>query len=105
MSTTAITVWPTPSGLPTAMTQSPTCSFSESPRRASAAATPTLAPTLGQVLHESGAKRRAMAAHATQTTGGDSTRTLAALLKLPPPLFRTILGTEWYVERKRLRAR
>ncbi len=49
-------------------------------------------------------KRAAMAAHATQTTGGESTRTLAALLKLPPPLFRLILGTEWYVERKRLRA-
>ncbi|TQM82525.1 LmbE family N-acetylglucosaminyl deacetylase [Saccharothrix saharensis] len=57
------------------------------------------------VRRYAGAKRRAMAAHATQTTGGDSSRTLAALLKLPPPLFRTILGTEWYVERKRLRAR
>jgi LmbE family N-acetylglucosaminyl deacetylase len=50
-------------------------------------------------------KRAAMAAHATQTTGGESTRTLAALLKLPPPLFKVVLGTEWYVERKRLRAR
>ncbi|NUT48825.1 MAG: PIG-L family deacetylase [Saccharothrix sp.] len=50
-------------------------------------------------------KRAAMAAHATQTTGGESTRTLAALLKLPPPLFKVVLGTEWFVERKRLRAR
>ncbi|WP_033436738.1 PIG-L deacetylase family protein [Saccharothrix sp. NRRL B-16314] len=51
------------------------------------------------------AKRAAMAAHATQTTGGESTRTLAALLTLPPPLFKAVLGTEWFVERKRLRAR
>jgi LmbE family N-acetylglucosaminyl deacetylase len=50
-------------------------------------------------------KRAAMAAHTTQTTGGESTRTLAALLTLPPPLFTVVLGTEWYVERKRLRAR
>ncbi|MFC4909061.1 PIG-L deacetylase family protein [Actinomadura gamaensis] len=45
------------------------------------------------------AKRAAMAAHATQTTGGDSVRTLAALLRLPGPLFRRVLGTEWYVRR------
>ncbi|GAA1334004.1 PIG-L family deacetylase [Catellatospora bangladeshensis] len=49
-------------------------------------------------------KRAALAAHATQTTGGDGPRTLTALLSLPGPLFRLVLGTEWYVERKRLRA-
>ena len=46
-----------------------------------------------------GAKRAAMAAHVTQTTGGDSIRTLAALLRLPRPLFRRALGTEYYVRR------
>ncbi|MFI0449049.1 PIG-L family deacetylase [Actinomadura sp. 6N118] len=45
------------------------------------------------------AKRAAMEAHATQATGGDSIRTLAALLKLPRALFRRALGTEWYVRR------
>ncbi|MEU5694316.1 PIG-L family deacetylase [Actinosynnema sp. NPDC020468] len=48
-------------------------------------------------------KRRSMAAHATQTTGGTTTRTLTALLRLPPPVFRYALGTEWYVERARRR--
>ncbi|WP_308258200.1 PIG-L deacetylase family protein [Saccharothrix obliqua] len=50
-------------------------------------------------------KREALAAHATQTTGGDQTRTVSALLSLPKPLFSLVMGTEWYVERKRLRAR
>ncbi|WP_433265774.1 PIG-L deacetylase family protein [Actinosynnema sp. CS-041913] len=50
-------------------------------------------------------KRAALAAHATQTTGGDRTRTLTALLSLPKPLFTLVMGTEWYIERKRLRAR
>ncbi|WP_084337143.1 PIG-L deacetylase family protein [Actinomadura oligospora] len=45
------------------------------------------------------AKRFSMAAHATQTTGGDTVRTLAALLWLPRPLFRRAFGTEWYVRR------
>ncbi|MEV0678508.1 PIG-L family deacetylase [Actinosynnema sp. NPDC050436] len=49
-------------------------------------------------------KRAALAAHATQTTGGEDPRTLTALLSLPKPLFRLVMGTEWYVERKRLRA-
>jgi LmbE family N-acetylglucosaminyl deacetylase len=44
------------------------------------------------------AKRRSMAAHLTQSTGGESERTLAALLRLPRWLFRRVLGTEWYVE-------
>ncbi|KOV86374.1 GlcNAc-PI de-N-acetylase [Nocardia sp. NRRL S-836] len=45
-------------------------------------------------------KRASMAAHASQASspGGD-TRTLAALLRLPRPLFRLALGTEWYVRR------
>ncbi len=42
-------------------------------------------------------KRASMAAHVSQTGGGDGPRTLAALLRLPPPLFRLALGTEWYV--------
>ncbi|MFG1998481.1 PIG-L deacetylase family protein [Spirillospora sp. NPDC048911] len=44
-------------------------------------------------------KRAAMEAHATQAAGGDSVRTLAALLRLPRALFRRALGTEWYVRR------
>ena len=47
------------------------------------------------------AKRAAMTAHATQATGGDAVRTLAWLLRLPRPLFRVVLGTEWYVRRDR----
>ena len=46
----------------------------------------------------SAAKRGSMAAHLSQTTGGESTRTLAGLLRLPDPLFGLVLGTEWYVE-------
>lgn len=46
-----------------------------------------------------GAKRASMAAHATQTTGGDGDRTLALMLKLPGPLYRLAFGTEWYVRR------
>ena len=45
------------------------------------------------------AKRRSMAAHVSQTSGGDTTRTLAALLGMPAPLFRLALGTEWFVQR------
>ncbi|MDQ1742298.1 MAG: hypothetical protein QOE23_637 [Pseudonocardiales bacterium] len=44
-----------------------------------------------------GAKRRSMAAHASQATGGDR-RTLALFLKLPGPLYRRVFGTEWFVE-------
>jgi LmbE family N-acetylglucosaminyl deacetylase len=42
------------------------------------------------------AKRNSMAAHLTQTTGGETARTLSTLLRLPPLLFRWALGTEWY---------
>ncbi|GAA2609449.1 PIG-L family deacetylase [Actinomadura fulvescens] len=52
-----------------------------------------------KVAAYTGAKRAAMEAHATQATGGDSIRTLAALLRLPRPLFRRAFGTEWYVRR------
>jgi LmbE family N-acetylglucosaminyl deacetylase len=45
------------------------------------------------------AKRAAMAAHASQAVGGDGPRTLAVLLRLPGPLLRRVVGTEWYVQR------
>ncbi|MFE6686270.1 PIG-L deacetylase family protein [Streptomyces sp. NPDC057743] len=44
-------------------------------------------------------KRASMAAHASQATGGDSVRTLAALRRLPGLVFRYALGTEWYIQR------
>ncbi|MGW5049498.1 PIG-L deacetylase family protein [Actinokineospora sp. NPDC004072] len=44
------------------------------------------------------AKRASLAAHASQAGGGDAERTVAALLRLPRPLFRLALGTEWYVQ-------
>ena len=46
-------------------------------------------------------KRAALAAHASHTRGGSSERTLAWLLRLPKPLFRLALGSEWYVEHGR----
>jgi LmbE family N-acetylglucosaminyl deacetylase len=45
------------------------------------------------------AKRASLAAHATQASGGDSLRTLAALRRLPGPLFALVLGREWFVQR------
>jgi LmbE family N-acetylglucosaminyl deacetylase len=47
------------------------------------------------------AKRAAMRAHASQAGGGGGVRTLALLLRLPGPLFRLVLGREFYVERAR----
>jgi LmbE family N-acetylglucosaminyl deacetylase len=47
------------------------------------------------------AKRRAMEAHASQTTADDSERTLAWVLRLPPPLFRLAFRREWFVEHGR----
>ncbi len=41
-------------------------------------------------------KRASLAAHASQATADDGPRTLSALLRLPKPLFRRILGREWY---------
>ena len=42
------------------------------------------------------AKRAALAAHASQATGG--VRTVALLLRLPRPLAGLVLGKEWFVE-------
>lgn len=47
------------------------------------------------------AKRRSFEAHASQASSDDDARTLALLLRLPPWLFRRILGHEWFVERGR----
>jgi LmbE family N-acetylglucosaminyl deacetylase len=49
------------------------------------------------------AKKAALAAHATQTTGGRGVRTVSLLLRLPDPLLRRVLGWEWYRERGRPR--
>ena len=60
------------------------------------------------VRAHTGAKRAAMAAHASQTTGGaadQGPRTLAAFLRLPRPLYRRIFGFEYFVERGRTPAR
>jgi LmbE family N-acetylglucosaminyl deacetylase len=46
-------------------------------------------------------KRAAMAAHASQASADTGRRTLAVLLALPGPLFRVVLGHEWYVEHGR----
>jgi LmbE family N-acetylglucosaminyl deacetylase len=48
------------------------------------------------------AKRRAFQAHASQASSDDGARTLALLLRLPPGLFRRVLGREWFVEHGRL---
>jgi LmbE family N-acetylglucosaminyl deacetylase len=48
-----------------------------------------------------GAKREALRAHASQARGDEGLRTLALLLKMPPWIFRRILGTEWFVEHGR----
>ena len=43
-------------------------------------------------------KRASMTAHASQATADTGDRTLAALLRLPQPLYRRVLGHEWFVE-------
>jgi LmbE family N-acetylglucosaminyl deacetylase len=43
-------------------------------------------------------KREAMRAHASQATADSGDRTLAGLLRLPGPLYRWVLGREWFVE-------
>jgi LmbE family N-acetylglucosaminyl deacetylase len=61
----------------------------------------------GDITHKvdvrpfAGHKRRAMAAHATQAGGAGGTRTLAALGRLPGPVFERVLGYEWFVEHGR----
>ncbi|HWU31417.1 MAG TPA: PIG-L family deacetylase [Marmoricola sp.] len=44
------------------------------------------------------AKRAALAAHASQGTGGGSIRTVTLLLKMPNWLAAPVLGTEWFRE-------
>jgi LmbE family N-acetylglucosaminyl deacetylase len=48
-----------------------------------------------------GAKRRAMAAHVTQTGADEGVRTLAVFLRLPPFVFARVFAHEWFVERGR----
>ncbi|WP_250285349.1 PIG-L family deacetylase [Frankia sp. CiP1_Cm_nod2] len=43
-------------------------------------------------------KRAAMAAHVSQTSADSGLRTLTVLLRIPRPVFRWVLGREWYVE-------
>jgi LmbE family N-acetylglucosaminyl deacetylase len=43
-----------------------------------------------------GAKRAAMAAHASQASADRGTRTLQVLLRLPGPVFDRAVGREWY---------
>ena len=57
------------------------------------------------VRAQADAKRAALAAHVSQTVSDDGSRTLAVLLRLPRPLFRRVLGTEWFVERGRVPGR
>ncbi|WP_018500799.1 PIG-L deacetylase family protein [Parafrankia discariae] len=44
------------------------------------------------------AKIRALKAHGSQADGGYTVRTLAMLLRLPRPIRRWVLGTEWFRE-------
>jgi len=44
------------------------------------------------------AKQAALAAHASQTSGGQDVRTVSLLARLPWPLSRAVLGREWFVE-------
>jgi len=53
------------------------------------------------VRRQLGAKRDALAAHASQATGGGSVRTVALLLRLPRPVLGLALGREWFRERGR----
>jgi hypothetical protein len=47
------------------------------------------------------AKVAALAAHASQASGGGSVRTVALLLRTPRPLLGLVLGREWFRERGR----
>ena len=61
----------------------------------------------GEITHEIDvrrwvpAKQRALAAHASQASGGTDVRTVALLSRLPRPLAGRVLGREWYVEHGR----
>ena len=50
-------------------------------------------------------KRAAMSAHVSQAGADSGVRTLQVLLKLPGPVFRRVLGREWFVEHGRAPAR
>jgi LmbE family N-acetylglucosaminyl deacetylase len=50
------------------------------------------------VREQLAAKKAALAAHASQATGGRDIRTVALLVRLPDPLLRRVLGTEWFRE-------
>jgi LmbE family N-acetylglucosaminyl deacetylase len=47
------------------------------------------------------AKRAALAAHASQASGGTSVRTMALLLRFPTPLLGLAVGREWFREQGR----
>jgi LmbE family N-acetylglucosaminyl deacetylase len=53
------------------------------------------------VRHYADRKRASMTAHASQATADTGDRTLAALLRLPQPMYRRVLGREWFIERGR----
>jgi LmbE family N-acetylglucosaminyl deacetylase len=61
----------------------------------------------GQITHRvdvrryADRKRASMQAHVSQATADNGDRTLAALLRLPAPVYRWVLGREWFVERGR----
>jgi LmbE family N-acetylglucosaminyl deacetylase len=44
------------------------------------------------------AKQAALAAHASQASGGTDVRTVGLLARLPWPVSRVVLGREWFVE-------
>ena len=49
------------------------------------------------------AKRAALLAHTSQASADDMDRTIAFFLRMPPPLFRLALGSEWFVQRHAVR--
>ncbi len=51
-----------------------------------------------RVGRHASAKRNAMAAHASQATGGETVRTLAVFARLPRLVFRLVFAYEWFVE-------
>lgn len=52
------------------------------------------------VLRYAGAKRAAMRAHASQASAdGGADRTLAALLRIPRPVYDLVFGREWFIDR------
>jgi LmbE family N-acetylglucosaminyl deacetylase len=53
------------------------------------------------VRRDIAAKRAAMAAHASQSSGPGQARTLAVFLRLPRPVFARAFGREWFIERGR----